>query len=71
MATMCNKKCVTAYSDGELSVGEMSCVDRCVSKYLQAQEKVGAVLQSFEQQMRAQEAAGIGMAQPHPFGPKK
>lgn len=59
MAIMCNKKCVVKQTDGELSVGEMSCTDRCVGKYLQAQEKVGEVLFNFEQRMQANEKAGI------------
>lgn len=56
MAKMCSKKCVTKYSDGDLAVGEMTCVDRCVGKYMHAQEIVGAELKNFEDQVKAQEA---------------
>ncbi len=58
MAISCFKKCVVTQTDGELSVGEMSCTDRCVGKYMQAQEKVGAVLNQIEKTMKAQEQAG-------------
>lgn len=37
----CARKCIIKYTDGDLAVGEMACVDRCVGKYMQAQEKVG------------------------------
>lgn len=57
MVTSCSKKCVVRYTEGDLNVGEMACVDRCVGKYLQAQEKVGDCLRKFEEQMKAQEAA--------------
>lgn len=57
---MCSKKCITSYNDGELNVGELACIDRCTSKYLQAHEKVGAHLQEFERQMMAQ----MGQAPP-------
>ena len=57
MSASCWKKCVVTQKEGELSVGEMSCVDRCVGKYMQAQEKVGAVLQNFEATIKAQEEA--------------
>ena len=55
MIKVCNKKCVVKFNEPDLQVGEMSCVDRCVGKYMQAQEKVGEVLQNFEKQMQAQE----------------
>ena len=57
MASTCFKKCVVKHTEGDLSVGEMACVDRCVGKYMQAQEVVGGVLNNFEQQMKAQEQA--------------
>lgn len=50
------------YNDGDLAVGEMACVDRCVGKYMQAHDKVVQVLNNFEQQMKAQEAANAAMA---------
>lgn len=59
---MCAKKCIVRYTDGELAVGEMACVDRCVGKYMQAQEKVGEVLNNFEIQMKAQEEANAALA---------
>lgn len=38
---MCFQKCVLKMSgDSDLNVGEMTCVDRCVSKYMEAQDKV-------------------------------
>lgn len=57
MSSSCHKKCVVNnYGEGDLAVGEMACVDRCVGKYMQAQERVGQVLNAYEQQMKQQEA---------------
>ena len=55
MTLSCYRKCISTYHDSELNVAELSCLDRCASKYLQAQEKVGSVLQQFEQQMMQQQ----------------
>jgi import inner membrane translocase subunit TIM10 len=55
MVDLCFQKCVDsrAYKDGELNVGEMSCTDRCVGKYLEASIRVGERLQKLEQQNAA------------------
>lgn len=58
MNLMCHKKCFTKFTgDSELNVGEMSCTDRCVGKYLEAQKKVGEVMQQFQQEQVAQQQA--------------
>ena len=59
MTITCFNKCVVKHNETDMSVGEMACVDRCVGKYMQAQEKVGDVLSKFEQQLKAQEAANL------------
>ena len=41
----CYAKCVPKPRDGEMSVGEMACVDRCVPKYLATHALVSAELQ--------------------------
>ena len=46
MSSTCFNKCASAkHKEVDLALGEMSCTDRCVAKYLEAQEKVGVVLQ--------------------------
>ncbi len=45
MANQCWKKCITRFHDPDLSVGEATCVDRCVEKYVQGQQKIGQRLQ--------------------------
>ena len=59
MSGSCAKKCVVKYSDGDLNVAEMLCVDRCVGKYMQAQEAVGNTLRKYEEQLKALEASGV------------
>lgn len=54
----CFKKCASRkHKEEDLQLGEMSCIDRCVSKYMEAQEKLGKVLQE------ANEAQAQQMAQ--------
>lgn len=46
IAASCFQKCASRkHKDSEISLGEMSCTDRCVAKYLESQQRVGAVLQ--------------------------
>ena len=53
----CFKKCVVKYSDSDLAVGEMTCVDRCAWKYMEAQYKMNDVVHRFEQQLLQQQMA--------------
>lgn len=58
MSAACFRKCVTAYHSDELSVGEMTCIDRCTGKYYEAQTKVGEILKQSEEQLKLQAAQG-------------
>lgn len=56
MSASCFEKCAsTRHKDTELALGEMGCVDRCVAKYLETQEKVGVVLQKANEAQAAQQ----------------
>lgn len=62
MVDTCYEKCVLKVkSEPELNVGEMSCIDRCVSKYLEVHEKVGVQFQKLNQQAALAQGAGAGM----------
>ncbi|EKX53315.1 hypothetical protein GUITHDRAFT_150375 [Guillardia theta CCMP2712] len=52
MLKQCFEKCVEHYHDSELALGENVCIDRCVSKYVSAQEKVGATMTKVTSQMQ-------------------
>ena len=41
MIDMCYSKCIPNYKDTELNVAELSCTDRCIAKYVEAQKIVG------------------------------
>ena len=46
MTNVCFRKCASRkHKDTVLHLGETSCLDRCVAKYMDAQKNVGVVLQ--------------------------
>ena len=55
LSKICFRKCVPHFVEEELAVGELSCVDRCVSNV-----KVGAIMNEFQQA----EALAQGMQPP-------
>ena len=55
MTEQCFRKCVAMYHEPELSVGEATCVDRCVHKYMTVHAKVQEILgQQAQQAQQAQ-----------------
>mmetsp|Transcript_31746 Transcript_31746/g.46796 ORF Transcript_31746/g.46796 Transcript_31746/m.46796 type:complete len:102 (+) Transcript_31746:136-441(+) len=64
MSQTCFEKCLNRkHKEGDLALGEMSCTDRCVAKFLEAQEKVGVILQKANEQQVAQQANMQNMQQ--------
>jgi import inner membrane translocase subunit TIM10 len=62
ISATCFRKCASRkHKEPELSLGEMSCADRCVAKYLEAQEKVGVVLQKANEAQAQQQKAMADM----------
>mmetsp|Transcript_14142 Transcript_14142/g.17169 ORF Transcript_14142/g.17169 Transcript_14142/m.17169 type:complete len:100 (-) Transcript_14142:52-351(-) len=55
IVTSCFSKCASRkHKEKDLQLGEMSCIDRCTAKYLDAQEKVGMVLQKANEEQQRQ-----------------
>jgi import inner membrane translocase subunit TIM10 len=53
MTATCFSKCMDKkYREGDLNVGENSCVDRCSAKYWQVTGIVGQMLGGMQQQQR-------------------
>jgi mitochondrial import inner membrane translocase subunit TIM10 len=64
IASSCFSKCAsTKHREADLSLGEMTCADRCVSKYLETQERVGVVLQKANEAQLAQQQSMMEMQQ--------
>mmetsp|Transcript_30158 Transcript_30158/g.39468 ORF Transcript_30158/g.39468 Transcript_30158/m.39468 type:complete len:104 (+) Transcript_30158:128-439(+) len=58
----CFTKCASRrHREPDLALGEMSCSDRCVGKYLEAQEKIGVVLQKANEEQAAQQQSMMEM----------
>ncbi|KAL6066430.1 hypothetical protein QOT17_009616 [Balamuthia mandrillaris] len=49
----CWSKCVTRFGEGDVSVGEGYCAERCVKKYLETSKKVSEQLRKIEQKNTA------------------
>lgn len=55
IVSTCFTKCASRkHKEKDLQLSEMSCVDRCTAKYLDAQEKVGFVLQRANEEQAKQ-----------------
>jgi import inner membrane translocase subunit TIM10 len=60
IADKCFGKCASRkHKDPDLSLGEMTCTDRCVAKYLESQQRVGEVLQQANEQQLAQQQSMV------------
>ena len=62
IAATCFQKCANRkHKEPDLSLGEMTCADRCVSKYLEGQQLIGVVLQKANEAQAQQAAAAQQM----------
>ena len=57
MTKTCFTKCVARFNEPDLAIGEMTCTDRCVGKYMQASEKIAETLRRFEEMSKQQQEA--------------
>ena len=58
LTTTCQKKCVSPkFNEGELNKGEATCLDRCVSKYIEIQKQIdtkfGIEMQAGQKRMQS------------------
>jgi len=64
MREVCFSKCLSRkHRDDNLALGEMTCTDRCVSKYMEAHEKVGVILQEANAAAEQQQQQQMAMQQ--------
>ena len=64
IAASCFQKCASRrHREPDLSLGEMTCTDRCVAKYLEGQQIIGIVLQKANEEQVQQQQAAAQMAQ--------
>jgi import inner membrane translocase subunit TIM10 len=64
IASSCFSKCASRkHREPDLSLGEMSCTDRCVAKYLESQQRVGEILQKANEAQMAQQQSMAEMQQ--------
>jgi import inner membrane translocase subunit TIM10 len=61
LSRVCFQKCKFKYNDGQLNVGEMSCIDRCSGKYMQAYQSLGVKMAEVEKDIMAQANAAGGV----------
>jgi len=61
MIDTCFKKCQMNYNETELNIGEMSCIDRCVGKYMESHQQVAEVMQRVQRQMEQGQQKPTGL----------
>jgi import inner membrane translocase subunit TIM10 len=58
MVNSCHKKCIPPkYHDSDLTKGESVCIDRCVAKYFEINDRVGKKLATISGQQAGGQAA--------------
>mmetsp|Transcript_18592 Transcript_18592/g.33294 ORF Transcript_18592/g.33294 Transcript_18592/m.33294 type:complete len:95 (+) Transcript_18592:23-307(+) len=67
LSKSCFKKCVTRFSQPDLSVGELTCVDRCTLKFISTAQLVSEGMQTAHEQEMKQQQAMQQLGQQRPF----